>query len=235
MGRTEGMPTTYRDPDGWPRPQRLPQHAAAPFARSSPHRLQASRALRLLGLAGTWAAGLCLVIGAIALVASAASPGKIAKVNDASALGRVGAVTHPPGHRARPAGRQASRTGHPSRASHRGDREDHAGRTGRTLARVAGTDLPARVIAAFAGSGSQTTRQFLVDDRARWQIQWAYSCPATISAGLLVVEDAYPGAVSASISQAGAAGRGDTWLNPDGRTQRLVVISTCSWTMKVMQ
>jgi hypothetical protein len=235
MGRTEGMPTTYRDPDGWPRPQRLPQHAAAPFARSSPYRLQASRALRLLGLAGTWAAGLCLVIGAIALVASAASPGKTAKVNDTSALGPVRTVTLPPGHRAPPAGQQASRTGRPSRPGHKGDRKGRAGRTGHTVARVVRTDLQARVIAAFAGSGSQTTRQFRVDDRARWQIQWAYNCPATIATGLLVVEDAYPGAVSASISQSGAAGRGDTWLNPDGRTQRLVVISTCSWTMKVMQ
>jgi hypothetical protein len=238
MRRTEGMPTTYRDPDGWPRPQRLPQHAAAPFARSSPYRLQASKALRLAMLAGTWAAGLCLVIGSIALVASAASPSKIAKVNAASASRPDREGQQSSGHRSsgqRSSGQRSSVNGSSGNGSSGHRAAPARRRAGPPAARVVRADLPARLIAAFAGHGSQTTRQFRVDDQARWQIQWAYNCPSTTSQGLLVVEDAYLGAVNTSISQTGAAGRGDTWLNPDGQTQRLVVISTCSWTMKVMQ
>jgi hypothetical protein len=79
------------------------------------------------------------------------------------------------------------------------------------------------------------THRFAVSTKADWQIVWSYRCPARLPTGLLVVEDAVPGAVGAAISTSGTAGHGDTWLDPDGRSHRLVVISTCSWTMRVIQ
>jgi hypothetical protein len=93
----------------------------------------------------------------------------------------------------------------------------------------------APALAAFTGYGDETTRKFRINQAARWQIQWAYTCPPSMRSGLLVVEDAAPNAVGASISEAGTAGRGATWLRSSARTHRLVVISTCSWTMKVWQ
>ena len=75
------MRTTYHDSDGWPRPLRAPQHAAAPFGPSAPTRLQVQRALRLVATAGLWAAGLCLVIGAIVLVVAQARPDRLAPLS----------------------------------------------------------------------------------------------------------------------------------------------------------
>lgn len=60
---------TYHTPDGW-RPPHGPQHAA-PFGSSTPLRVHAHRALRLFVAAGAWGAGLCLVVGLVAMVAGA--------------------------------------------------------------------------------------------------------------------------------------------------------------------
>jgi hypothetical protein len=187
------MRTSFSDSDGWPRPQRAPQHAAAPFALSAHTRQQLHRALRLFPTAGTWAAGLCLVIGVIVLVVSTARPGKLDPT----------AVTSP------------------------------------ASGKAAGADPPAarsvRVIGTFAGYGDRTTASFRIDDALPWQLRWSYACPEKLHVGLLVVEVANPGAVGAAISQSGAAGRGVTSINPDGPTHHLVVISTCSWTLKATQ
>jgi hypothetical protein len=158
-----------------------------------PARQQVHRALRLFVTAGPWAAGLCLVIGAIVLVVSAVSPSKLDPVAATSSTRLKAEQAGPP-----------------------------AGR-------------PADVIARFAGYGDLTSRSFRVDKAAAWHLQWTYTCPARLRVGLLVVEVADPGAIGATISQSGTAGRGDTSINPDGRTHRLVVISSCSWTMKVTQ
>jgi hypothetical protein len=202
------MRTTYHDPDGWPQPPRAPLHAAAPFGMSSPAGLHAHRALRLFVTAGTWAAGLCLVIGSIVLVVSAATPGRITGLDTAS-------------------------SGHHGTTSAAGVGLDPLS-AGAALP-PAGQAVASRPIASFAGRGDQTTAEFRVHAGARWQIRWSYSCPQSIRAGLLVVENARAGAVGASITEAGLAGRGETWLNAGARRHRLIVISTCSWHMKVMQ
>jgi hypothetical protein len=212
------MRTIYHDSDGWPRPVRGPQHAAAPFRQSSPVRARAHRALRLFGTAGLWAAGLCLVIGSIVLVVSQATPGKLAPVSVTTKT-RAG-------------------TGRPTRAGPR------PGRTVTPPARPAPRHTPAirpgsarteRVLAAFAGRGDATTAAFRTAAAGGWQIRWSYACPAAVPAGLFVVEDAGPGAIRASITQSGVAGHGITSLGAGAGAHRLIVISTCSWTMKVTQ
>jgi hypothetical protein len=190
----------------------MPRHAAPPFGLSSPLQVHAHRALRLFVTAGTSAAGLCLVIGSIVLVSSAASPGRVTRLTTESAAHRERRPADRGGARRPLPGKQ------PSRAAGAGQRR-----------------LPSRLIAAFSGHGDQTTGQFSVGRTARWQISWSYRCPPSVPLGLLIVEDASPDAIGASIDQSGAAGRGDTWLNPGGPTHRLVVISTCSWNMKVTQ
>jgi len=66
---------TYRDSDGWYLPSRIPQHAA-PFGFSRPLKRRAHVALRLFVTAGTWAAGLCLVIGLVVFVSNATAADK---------------------------------------------------------------------------------------------------------------------------------------------------------------
>jgi hypothetical protein len=64
---------TSQAPSGWPPPPRAAQHAA-PHYPSTPLRQHAGRALRLLAAAGAGVMGLCVVVGAVALVAAATGP-----------------------------------------------------------------------------------------------------------------------------------------------------------------
>jgi hypothetical protein len=207
---------------------------AASSGRRTPE-LRARRALRLFGALGVCAAGLLLVAGLLVLVASFGGGDRPLAAGSSLASDGHRATTGRDGDRrsGRPA-RQPSGTvgsvGHRSRAGGpvrpgAGGRDVRGGRPSR----------PAPPIASFAGYGDVVTHRFAVSTNADWQIVWSYRCPASVPAGLLVVEDAAPGAVGAAISASGTAGRGDTWLDPDGRSHQLVVISTCSWTMKVIQ
>jgi hypothetical protein len=192
------MWTTYHDHDARPRPFPIAKHAAPALGLSSPARAGAHRALRLFVTVGTGAAGLCLVIGSIVLVASSASPGRLVQMTQAG-------------------NQQAA-----------GDRlvRHHS---------QSGQPRPAGEVVAFAGHGDQTTSAFAVQGHGPWQIWWSYSCPADVVAGQLIVEDAAPGAVGASIDQAGLAGHGETSLAAGARTHRLVVISSCAWQLTVRQ
>ena len=77
---------TYQTPDPWRLERRGPQHAA-PFDTSAPLRRHGGRALRLIVTAGAWGAGLCLVIGLVAMVAQAGTPHHPARPSDAAAAG----------------------------------------------------------------------------------------------------------------------------------------------------
>jgi hypothetical protein len=81
---------SYQAPDGWRLPVRAPQHAT--FGGATPLRIHAHRALRLLAAAGAWAAGLCLVVGSVALVAETAGPAGATHVAPAAGIRRL-----PPG------------------------------------------------------------------------------------------------------------------------------------------
>jgi hypothetical protein len=76
---------TYQAPGGW-QFSGHGSHRAAPFINSTPVRIHAHRALRLLMAAGAWAAGLCLVIGSITLVAEAAEPASATHVTAAAGV-----------------------------------------------------------------------------------------------------------------------------------------------------
>src|SRR5690242_8019552 len=74
-------------PEGWGLQRRGPQHAA-PLGSSASARFHTQRAARLLITAGAWGAGLCLVVGLVAL--EAGGSGQVA--NLASAHDRDGLV-----------------------------------------------------------------------------------------------------------------------------------------------
>jgi hypothetical protein len=213
------MRTTPLDPDGWPTPPHAPQHAAAQLRPGSPATAHAHRALRLFVTAGVWAAGLCLVIGLLVLVVSAASPGPVGRLAAESADTST----------------QRTAARDPARGHDRKGSRLVASTSGRRQARHPARRDPSRLIASFAGHGGTATRTFRVSGGRGWRIGWSFSCPAGLAAGLLVVEDAAPGSVRAAISEAGTSGQGDTWMSPGGRDHRLIVISTCSWTLKVTQ
>lgn len=76
-----------RDDDRWRLERRGPQHAV-PFDSSDPLRRHGGRALRLIVTAGAWGAGLCLVVGLVAMVAQAA-PGRPARAGGPSPASRA--------------------------------------------------------------------------------------------------------------------------------------------------
>ena len=96
-----------------------------------------------------------------------------------------------------------------------------------------------RVVAYFSGAGNLTTRQFSVRAGLRWQLRWAYRCPGVMGRGQFIVAGAgerkeNPRA-GADVEKFARQGQGTTWLEPGGPSRSLEVISTCSWTMRVVQ
>ena len=179
---------SYPAPDGWQLPVHGSHHAA-PLRHATPGRRQAHRALRLLAVTGGWAAGLCLVIGSVTLVAETAQPATATHVSTAAGV-------HDLGNR-KPAA--------------------HAG----PLTRV------------FRGTGSQTTSQFTVAPGHRWNLRWSYACPGRAPSGHLLIRDGEAGNAGASVSAAGGAGGGSTWIYAEAAAHDLVVITNCSWTIRV--
>ena len=80
---------SYPAPDGWQFPVNGSHHAA-PLGNATPMRIHTHRALRLLAVAGAWAAGLCLVIGSITLVAETAVPASATHVSTAAGVRHLG-------------------------------------------------------------------------------------------------------------------------------------------------
>lgn len=195
----------YPDPGAWRLQSRDPRHAAS-LALPSPLRRHAHQALRLFVTAGIWAAGLCLVIGSIMFVATIAAPDHAEDLS---------AVTH-----SGPAQANAVRL---------------PGHAGLSAAGPARTGFLTPEIAQFSGHGDRFTPRFWVSAGVPWKLLWAYRC-ATGPHGQFIVADAGGAtALGASISESGTAGHGITRFGPDGRSHYLVVLSGCSWTMKVVQ
>lgn len=85
----------YQTPDRWRLERRGPQHAA-PLDSSAPFRRHSGRVLRLIVTAGAWGAGLCLVIGLVAMVAQSAGPSRRPHAGNADAVtSPTAAVTSP--------------------------------------------------------------------------------------------------------------------------------------------
>ncbi len=209
---------TYRDSDSLCLPARPPQHAApVSLLRRRPAgqlgvfgrlRRLTRQALQLFITVVAWATGLGLVIGSIVLVATVTAPRQSTTLgarNSDSAIQR----------KLQSGGQQTG----PVRGHY-------------------------QVVATFSGSGDQTTRHFTVKASQRWQVQWTYRCPAEADAGPTDTEftllradmaAADEATVSTAADEFAASGRGSVWLGPGTHQHYLVVISACSWHVRVKQ
>jgi hypothetical protein len=208
---------TYRDSDALFLPARPPQHAA-PVSflrrRGSPGQLGVFGRLRrltrqVLQLFITfvaWAAGLGLVIGSIVLVATVTAP-----------------TQPPPSLKMLPAGSSLHRvqygTRPPSGAASKGPRY--------------------QLLAAFSGHGNRRTAHFNVKAKLQWQLRWTYTCARQADAGQFKVLRADWAAGhstrSTGVEEHAASGHGFAWFKPSTLKHYLVVISACSWHIKVEQ
>ncbi len=235
---------THQDPYYWPQPEHLPRHAAPARLLPPPY----ERALRLLVAAGIAAAGLCLVIGAVALVAAAGAPSR-------------GATVTPTAHQsaalrsdqAGAAGRSRTRAAAGSRT-----RAAAGGRTG------AGGPSPARpaLLLGLAGDGSEITRRFRVGRPGTWNLSWSFhGCRGQRRRTEFLVTDGSPtGNGSATgngsttkngsatrngsatgngsgagigLAASGPAGHGVSRAYADPGWQHLIIRSGCAWTIRV--
>jgi len=228
---------TYRDFGYGREPARVPHHAApsglpAPsffsgrLRPSVPFRRRTRRALRFVITAGMWAAALCLVISSLALVVAAATPGHPRHLTSAEQGLKL---AHPsPGVLSAPGTASSPAAGRP-------DASPSSGSHNRTTA----SHSASHVLAMFTGRGSTITRNFRVAGPHRWAVHWSYACPTRLNAGQFIVEDAEimgrTTRVGSSLDENGIRGSGTTWLRPGPRNHFLVVVSSCSWTMQVVE
>ncbi|HEU5420529.1 MAG TPA: hypothetical protein VFV41_22775 [Streptosporangiaceae bacterium] len=199
---------TYQAPRGWRLPPRGPQHAA-PFGSTTPLVVHAHRALRLFVTAGAWAAGLCLVTGLVALVAEAAGPAKATHV--AAAAGSSKLNPRATGARGGPGG-------------------DHGGGAGQP----GSTRRPGTVLRAFAGTGNRTTGAFSVTAPGRWDLHWSFQCAPRAPRGGLIIREGGGGHDGLSVDAAGSAGTGSTSTYSATASHYLVIITSCSWKVRVV-
>lgn len=228
----------YRDSDAPCLAPSAPQHAA-PFGFrsrrcpagkggvSGPIRRLTRQLLQLIITAVAWAVGLGIVAGSIVLVVMTTASGHTmpqrgpARQNPA----RQNPVSQHqvPYSAALGPGREAAN----ARSS---------GRAGVGTARLSGY----QVVAVFSGRGDRTTGHFHVRARQAWQLQWTYRCPATVGAAQFTLlkadmATANRATLSTSIEEYAASGHGSARLTPTSNEHYLVVISDCSWGIKVLQ
>ena len=217
---------TYRDSDALFLPARAPQHAAPlglPIRRSfaalprlfSWLRRLARQVLQLFITTLAWAAGLALVIGSIVLVAAATGP------------------------RHTPLSARHAADSSPRHSLSFYDQKSRASQSVRTNSGGAGWADLNRVLVTFSGNGNRTTRHFKVTAHHAWQLQWAYRCSSQAGAAQfeLLQADIGPGraTVSPTTEDFAASGRGSALLKATSHQHYLMVISACSWSVKVVQ
>jgi hypothetical protein len=205
---------THQAESGWRQHPRTAQHAA-PHYPSTPLRQHVRRALRLFAAAGTGAMGLCVVVGAIALVAATTTsprhaPHLASELQREPARQRAGSGSGaPPGAGSRPAAASRPRP------------------AGNSRPRPAGAG-PARP------AGDSQTRT--AGNSRPWTLMWSYSCQVPGPPGSFVVREGGAHASGGvSVHETDTAGHGATWAFRDAGPHTLVVSSGCAWTLQVLR
>ena len=214
-----------------------PRHGEA-IRRPAPG--QPHRALRLAMVVGLAGAGFCLVLAMI---------GAVVTIGGADPSN---AAASPPTTRSGPgADSQSPSAGAPSTSANskhyraqgwptvpvawrtlppRGGRSGPAGRPGRTRP---GRFRIGKTIARYRGTGPARRNKFQVRKPGDWGISWNFSCPPhagsfTIRAGNRMVTN------SIEVSASGPEGHGMTWETRDPGAHSLMVITSCSWAVRVV-
>lgn len=198
---------------------------------------RAHRALRLFVAVGTGGAGLCLVIGSIVVVATAAGSGRLAP-NRAPPASRLPSALARAGPAARQSRETATSGGVPVGAA-ASDTVQIPPSPSPTPSHQPPAWRRPHARADFTGQGDETTASFSVGRGSSFELAWSYTCPAGSSSGQfkVVAFSGTPGKAAAGtpIVATGVSGHGTTWLRPAGPTYYLVVTSTCSWVVQVIQ
>jgi hypothetical protein len=199
---------TPRHHGHWPPWQAADQEQDLPFSGSPRPRLH--RSLRLIIAAGTAAAGLCLVIGSVAMVAAAGGT----KARSTASSGRD-------------PGPGVPASGHLPRGITGGTGSGHGtDQGGKSSYRVG------RTLDKFQGTGSGERGKFNIPEPGLWGIAWSYSCPQTPGTFVLGQTNVWL-TYSIDVNVHGAAGHGLTWITSAGR-HSLVIVSGCTWQLRVV-
>lgn len=206
-------------------PRYRPEHAAPVFG-GPPRRWRARRAIKLVVATTSWVLALCLVVGAIALVAGATAPGRLhanqSSLNKLAVGGGDQATLRDP----------TRHTGPPStRARHAPIATEQP--TGQHVRH------PARQPIVFTFHG--TARWYyalklasLVQAR-RWQLNWSYSCPLNqVGGSFTVTETRVAAAQRIGFTATAPASHGVTPLKTNGSPPHLAVTSSCPWRVRLV-
>jgi hypothetical protein len=191
------------------------------FARSPvPPQDRFRRALRLFVALGSCVAGLCLVVGLVALVAGGAPPTSAANVAATSTgpgqpLGSQGPAPEPRG--LVPAGQAA-----PSR--------HHGGGPALLRPAAGGAKDVIRTVRDHRGNGA--IPRFSTSGRP-WRLDWAYQCQGSGGPGRLLVRDLVAAPARTILDVRGQAGRSLTRAYRAPGRHNLRVTSGCTWTIQV--
>ncbi len=195
-------------------PQSRPRHASA-SRLPAPFRPPARATVRLLAAAGSILAGLCVVIGSVALVADVTALPSATHISAAD--GQQPAVAY-----LAPGGALASR---------------------RPCCAIRSVTAGPRVLARFTGQGRKRTTQFTI--AGTWMLEWSFSCPARRQPGRFIVREAGGSARGGSarggsarggtaVDQTGLRGHGVTSVYAGSGVRYLAIYSACAWKVRVL-
>jgi hypothetical protein len=170
------------------------------------------RLLRLAMVMGMAGAAFCLVLAMVGLVVALGDAGTAAKAPApsyrTSALYRSDGLGHREGHRHR----------------HRQD----AAKAAAHRFQVGPT------VASYQGNGSPRHERFRVRGIGNWGISWRFSCPKPRTGSFGVSEADGEAADETELTAYGPNGHGLSWRSHDPGDHSLVIISSCSWVVRVV-
>jgi hypothetical protein len=184
----------------------LPGGQLAPVFGPPPrHRL-----LRLAMVIGMAGAGFCLVLAMVGLVVVFGDAGTDAKAPAPSY--RTSALYRPDG------------------PDHR-----HGHRHGKDTAKAAAHRFQVgATVASYQGNGSARHERFRVRGIGNWGISWKFSCPKPRTGSFGVSEADGEAADGTELTAYGPNGHGLSWRSHDPGDHSLVIISSCSWVVRVV-
>jgi hypothetical protein len=178
------------------------------------------RALRLIMTACAVAAGLCLVIGLVTLVATigTAKPGP-ASTSTAGGHRPTGMVGPTPLPSAGQSTANQGRTGHHGH---------HAWLSpgGRGLA-------SGKVLASYSGHGTAETALFTIGKPGIWHLTWSYNCRNGQISDFVLGETRTWIGLAVTVDLKGTSDHGSYWVMNDGGPHSMVVVSSCAWHLQV--
>jgi len=201
------------DGDWTPGPYAPEQDGLMP---EEPRRPPVHRVLRLIMTAGAVAAGLCLIVGMVLMVAAAGGTGHAGSGTGSGSRSGGSQLTPPPHTGAHgQAGVPDSNGHHPSMSP--GSRY----RVSRTL----------RV---FKGQGTGEPGPFRIGKPGIWGLAWSYNCPPTRPGNFVLGETRTWIGFDVTQEAQGTWGQGLYWVTGDAGKHSLVVVSQCHWQLRVV-